>query len=555
MIDYRAPLAEILFTLEHIADAPRIIHWDSGLAAEVLTHAGRFIDEAIAPLDPIGDREGVKLVDGRVHLPEAFHRAFAQFREGGWQGLAADPQYGGQGLPGLLASAFSEMLAGACISFHMGVSLAQGVIRTLAVNADDDVKALWIPRLASCEWLASMCLTEPQAGSDLSLIRTTASPQGDGWTIDGGKIFISGGDQDFTGRVVHLVLARTRDAAPGLKGLSLFLAPSHLEDGSTNGISVVRIEEKMGLHAAATCQLAFDGTRAVMIGGPGEGLKRMFTLMNVQRLEVALQGVALADCAAQRTLSYAASRVQGRRGDSTGPVVISEHEDVRRMLMTQMALTLGGRAMTYATLADIEADGGSPLVDLMTSVCKVFCTEAVVEAANLGIQVHGGYGYLREYRLEQILRDSRISQIYEGTNGIHALTVAGRLLKDGRTISAFDGHIVAAIAAAQQSGNPATTQALAEVLEDWRQASEVVATSPHPEPLAHSYMRLTGLAAFGAAWARLESHAEKAPDPVKIRALARFVRDFMLPEARHHARMCQLPLRLDDMPVAIFQVA
>lgn len=555
VIDYRTPLAEIVFTLEHIADASRIPHWDSELVEQVLAHAGGFIDGVIAPLDPVGDRDGVKLIDGRVQLPESFHYAFAQFRDGGWQGLAADLRYGGQGLPRLVASAFSEMMAGACLSFHMAVSLTQGAISTLAVNADDTVKNFWIPRLTSCAWLASMCLTEPQAGSDLSLIRTVASPDGDGWSITGSKIFISGGDQDFTGRVLHLVLARTLDGPLGIKGLSLFLVPSHHEDGRTNGISVVRVEEKMGLHAAATCQLAFEGARAVMVGHSGEGLQRMFTLMNIQRLEVALQGVALTDCASQRSLAYASSRLQGRRGKSNGPVPITEHEDVRRMLMTQMALALGGRAMCYATLADLEADGSSPLVDIMTSVCKVFCTEAVVEAANLGIQVHGGYGYLREYRLEQILRDARITQIYEGTNGIHALTLAGRLLKDESAIEAFAAHLAAAIAAAQASGSDVTARALTEVHGAWRRAAAVVAASNHTEPLAAAFMRLTGLAAFGAAWAKLESRADKAPDPDKIRTLARFVRDFMLPETQHHARMCLMPLRLDDVPPGFFQTS
>ena len=555
MIDYRTSLADIVFTLQHVVGASRIPDWDSELVKEVLANASRFIDEVIAPLDLIGDREGVKLVDGRVRLSNSFHKAFAHYRNGGWQGLSAPSQYGGQDLPGLVASAFSEMMAGACISFHMGVSLAQGVIRTLAVNADDATKSLWIPRLTSCEWLASMCLTEPQAGSDLSLIRTTASPNGDGWTISGGKIFISGGDQDFTGRVLHLVLARTENAPPGLKGLSLFLAPSHREDGSLNGVTVVRLEEKMGLHAAATCQLAFDGARATMIGAPGEGLRRMFTLMNIQRLEVALQGVALTDCASQRSLAYASNRLQGRHDKSDGPVAIIEHEDVRRMLMTQLALALGGRVMCYATLADIEVSGGSPYVDIMTSVCKVFCTEAVVEAANLGIQIHGGYGYLKEYRLEQILRDARITQIYEGTNGIHAINVAGRLVKDGRVVQAFGANADAAITAARDSGNIGTADILTEALNDWRRASGAVASAEHPEALANNYMRLTGLLAFGVAWAKLEMNANQAPNSEKIHALARFVSEFMLPETHHLAQMCSQPLRLDNVSSAVFQTS
>jgi alkylation response protein AidB-like acyl-CoA dehydrogenase len=552
MIDYRVPLADILFTLEHVAGAARIPGWDSGLVGDVLTHGARFIDEVIAPLDAAADTEGVKLVDGRVRLPKIFHAAFAQFRDAGWQGLSTDSEFGGQGLPGLAASAFSEMLAGACHSFHMATSLGQGAIRTLAVNAPEAMKAQWIPRLAACDWLATMCLTEPQAGSDLSLVRTTATPDKDGWRINGGKIFISGGDQDFTGKVLHLVLARTADAPPGVRGLSLFLAPSHHEDGSANGISVVRIEEKMGLHAAATCQMAFENAKAVMIGAPGEGLKRMFTLMNIQRLDVALQGVSLTECASQRSLAYAASRRQGRHGNSNETAMIVQHDDIRRMLLTQKAYALGGRAMCYTALADLESQGNSSLGDIMTSVCKVFCTEGVVEAANHAIQIHGGYGYLKEYRVEQILRDARITQIYEGTNGIHASTLASRLAKDGRSLPAFDADLERALGIARESGNDATAQALGAAIEDWRRAAASVTASQHPNAIAFHFMRLTGLVAFGAAWARLEAAADKSATPETIRTLAEFVRTFILPETSHLAHMCAQPLRLDNVPPTIF---
>lgn len=554
MIDYSAPVDDILFALESAAGATRIPEWDSELTKDILASAGRFVSEAISPIDHAADAEGIRFENGRVALPRVFHKAFDQYRQGGWQSLAADVRYGGQGVSSVVASAFSEMMAGASIAFHMGVSLAQGAIRTLSVNADQETKDRWIPRLTSCEWLATMCLTEPQAGSDLSLIRTVANECNGGWKVDGTKIFISGGDQDYTGRVLHMVLARTTGAPPGLKGLSLFLVPSHLETGAANGVSVVRVEDKMGLHAAATCQIAFEDAHATMVGAPGEGLKRMFTLMNIQRLEVALQGVALAECASQRSLGYAANRRQGRHPLSGETVTISEHDDVRRMLMTQMALALGGRVMCYQALVDLELNRHSNFAEFMTPVCKSFCTDAAVEAANLAIQVHGGYGYLKEYRVEQILRDARITQIYEGTNGIHSVALATRLSRTTRYVEAFAKHVEAAVAESERQGKGPAARTLAAVLAHWRSATAAITRCERPESVARSYMLLTGLTAFGAAWARLETVAERAPDPCKLKELGWFVREFMLPETEHHARMVQVPLRLDHVSPSLFAV-
>lgn len=553
MIDYRTPVPEILFTMNHAAQAAGLKDWDADFMAELMNHAARFIDEVVAPLDPIADSEGARLVDGRVRMPKAMKDAYAVYRDGGWCALVADPQYGGQGISGLFSGAFAEMLSGACISFHMSVSLAQSAVRTLAANATDETKALWIPRLASGDWMATMCLSEPQAGSDLALIRTTASPRDGAWAIDGGKIFISGGDQDLNGRALHLVLARTPDAPPGLQGLSLFLAPSELEDGQRNRISIVRIEEKMGLHSSPTCQVAFDGARAEMIGAPGEGLKRMFTLMNLQRLDVSLQGIGLADCASQRTRAYAETRRQGKQPGVSGPAPINAHEDVRRMLMTQMALAMGGRAMCYRVLADIEASRGGLLVDMMTSVCKYFCTEAAFTSAQMGIQAHGGYGFLHEYRLEQILRDSVVTRIYEGTNGIHAATLANRLIRNEGMVAEFRGAVEKAIADIRAAQGEAFAKALAGVLDHWLRATEAVAKSANSGAIADAYMKLTGLTAFGMAWAQLEAAADDAPNPAKIHALAAFVRDFMLPETASHFNLCVSGVKLSEVPASVFE--
>ncbi len=548
MIDYRAPLADILFALQFGAEAGRLPGWDAELAAEVLGHAAALVDGVIAPLDPVGDAEHARLVEGRVRMPAQFVAAYAQFQAGGWPGLAVDEAMGGQGLPHVLASALSEMLSGACISFQMVLSLAQGAMRTVAVNGSDRQCRTWLPRLASGEWLATMCLTEPQAGSDLGLVRSVAVPDGEGWRVSGAKIFISGGDQDMTdGRVLHLVLARTPDAPAGIKGLSLFLCPSVLEDGSRNGVSVLRLEDKMGMHASPTCQMAFDAARAEIVGAPGEGLRRMFTMMNAERLDVALQGVGLAEVATQRSLAYAAERRQGRAGKGDGPDAIIGHGDVRRMVMTQMALAMGCRAMAMRILVDLELGTNSALVELMTPVCKAFATDAAVEAAQLAIQIHGGYGFLKEYRVEQILRDGRITQIYEGTNGIQAITVAGRVIRQDGTLAAFRAEIGSAA-----TGPWATP--LNDALIAWEAATAAILANPDLGMVAAPYLRLVGVLAFAAAWARLEAQADHAANPVRMRALAAFVRGWMLPEAGHLASLCTVQGGPAAIPEAVFEI-
>jgi alkylation response protein AidB-like acyl-CoA dehydrogenase len=529
MIDYTMPEDDIYFALKYGADAARLPTWDDELARELVVQAGRFVNAEIAPLDVEGDQTPARLVDGRVKMPESFGRAYARFREGGWPGMAAAEAYGGMGLPHVLAAAVSEMLSGACLSYQMVLSLAQGAQRTLAANGSQAQKDRYLPRLVSGEWLATMCLTEPQAGSDLGRIRTLARPEGDHWRLHGDKIFISGGDQNLTEGVLHLVLARTPDAPEGLKGLSLFLCPSVLEDGRRNAVAAARLEEKMGLHASPTCQMVFDGAEAELIGAPGQGLAQMFTMMNAERLDVALQGVGLAEVAGQRSRAYAAERKQGRApaGDT-----IAAHGDVQRMLLTQLALTEGCRAMIYRAMVELELDERSKLVEFLTPVYKAFATDAGVEAAQLAIQIHGGYGYLREYRVEQILRDARITPIYEGTNGIQAMTLAGRLLRleSGAHRQAFEAFVQDAI---DEVGD----QALAVAFADWQRAAGAVLEAADPGLIATSFLRLTGLLCLGVAWARLEAAAEQAPNPGRTRAVAAFVREWLLPETAHLAAL------------------
>ena len=512
MIDFKAPVDDILFALTYGAKAERLSEWDEDLAKEVLTQAGKFFEGEIAPMDPEVDRLGARLENGRVRVPDCMVDSYAKFREAGWPGIIMPERFGGQELPQVLGTAVSEMLSGSCVMFQMLLSLGQGAMKTIASHGTEEQKKRYLPKMVSGEHLATMCLTEPEAGSDLGRIRAMATPNEDGsWSISGSKIFISGGDQNMTSNIVHLVLARTPDAPPGVKGLALFICPAVLQDGTRNNLAAVRLEEKMGMHASPTCQMAFDDAKAEILGKPGEGLMRMFTMMNATRLDVAAQGVGLAEVATQRARNHAQERVQGKG-------LIAGHGDVQRMMLHQLALTLGGRAMVYKTDIDLELDPKSPLASFMTPICKAFCTDAANDVSNLAVQIHGGYGYCREYRVEQVVRDSRITAIYEGTNGIQAMTLCGRMLSigDGICAKAFEEDVKGLVSA--------------HTLIDWRRASKAIQGLNDPGLLAHSYLRLCSLVALGATWRRLEEAADQAPNPGKIKAVAAYVRSFLLPE-------------------------
>ncbi|SFV07829.1 acyl-CoA dehydrogenase family protein [Pseudoduganella namucuonensis] len=534
-MDYQSQLASILFTLRHGAQCARLPGWDEDIANQVLTEAARFTAAEIDPLDGLTERAPLVLEEGRVKLPPHIVAAYRAYRDAGWPTLAGAEEHGGQHLPHVLASAVSEMLAGASLSFQLLIGLTAGAIRVITSSGTPEQRAAYLPRLVSGEWLSTMCLTEPQAGSDLGQTRTIARPQADGgYLLSGDKIFISGGDQNLTDNIVHLVLARTPGAAAGVKGLSLFLAPAVLPDGRRNAIACLRLEEKMGLHGSPTCQLAFDDAEARMLGGEGEGLARMFEMMNAARIEVGVQGVALAEVAAQRSRIYAAGRRQGKGGDGAGPVPLHRHADVRRMLLTQMALVEGCRALVYRVDVEHELGANQPLVDFLTPVCKAFASDSAVEAAQLAIQIHGGYGYLTEYRVEQILRDARITQIYEGANGIQAITLADRLLRmaGGAPREAFAREVEDAMEAAP----PVARGALGDAKRHWEDASAALMSRSGAGAAAIDYLRLTGLLAAGAAWGRLEAAADQAPHPARTRAAAAFFREAMLPECGHLAR-------------------
>lgn len=517
MRPFHAPTSDILFSLQHVAKAYDIPGWDYDLTREITEHFAQFAEGVIAPTDEEGDKIGCSLVDGRVKMPKGFHAAFQQIVVGGWQGLTAPEAYGGQDVGGAVYAATSEIFTGANHSLQMVTGLVPGAISTLLKFGTEAQKDRFLPLLAEGSWLSTMCLSEPGSGSDLSGIRTNAVQDGDDWLIRGEKIFISGGDQDLTEATLHLVLARTGAIAEGVRGLSLFLCPSVI-DGDRNAVSVARIEEKMGLHASPTCQLVFDGARAELIGEIGQGLFAMFTMMNHARLDVALQGVAHAARATDISRSYALERVQGK-GKDGHPATIDKHADVIRMIDEQDALAMGGRAMSHIALVELEKAENLDLVEILTPICKAFCSDAGTQAADLSIQVLGGYGYLQEYRAEQNYRDARICSIYEGTNGIHGISLATRLLtlRHGAVADAFARFIESEIEASKASH-------LSDAFEKWRTARLHIEKMEDPTPAASFFLQLTSEIMFQTAWVRIVSAADKSQDPERIQRLGRMVK-------------------------------
>ncbi|WP_095587426.1 acyl-CoA dehydrogenase family protein [Actibacterium ureilyticum] len=509
MTDFHAPTDDILFSLRHVARADRLPDWDDELAAAIIGAFAEFAEGRIAPLDAVGDAQGCRLDGGRVRMPDGFADLFHELAAQGWQGLTAPEEHGGQGQGAIVLAGVSEIFSGANHALQMVCSLAPAAISTLRHFGTAPQQAAYIPLLAEGRWLATMALTEPGAGSDLSAIRTRATAHGNGWRINGEKIFISGGDQDMSQGILHLVLARSGPPDSGVRGLSLYACPSDLEDGTRNAIKVTRIEEKLGLHASPTCQMAFDDAVGYLVGEEGAGLKAMFAMMNHARLDVGLQGVAHAARAADLAARYAADRVQGR--DAAGqPATIDSHADVARMIDTCDALAIGGRALCHITLVAQERGDAPDFVEFMTPVCKYFCTEAGTRAADLAIQVMGGYGYLREYGAEQNWRDARICAIYEGTNGIHARTTATRslALNGGAGARAFAAFI-------RDSGPQ-----MADTLAEWQAAAQQIARDPEAVQGAHAFMEQTCTLAYRAVWARIAAVADAAPDAARLHRLA-----------------------------------
>jgi len=447
---YRAPVNDMLFMMRHVGGLDRALREGSypdlslDVIHDILGEAGRFAGEVLAPINRTGDRHGAELRDGAITTAPGFKEAYQAWVAGGWSALAGPVEYGGQDLPQLINAGCFEMWNGACLAFGVAPLLTFGGAEAVAAHGSPELKQRYLAKLVAGEWTATMNLTEPHAGSDLNAVRTRAEPAGDGsYRIKGQKIFISYGEHDLTDNIVHLALARLSDAPKGTRGISLFLVPKVLPDGTRNDVRCSSIEHKLGIHASPTCTMVFgDGDGAVgwLVGEEHRGLACMFTMMNSARLAVALQGVAIAERACQAAVAFAGDRRQGgaptRNGNGMAPIIA--HADVRRMLATMRCLTSAARAICYATADAIdrarrcekpaERRAASERAALLTPVAKAFASDIAVEVASVGIQVHGGMGFIEETGAAQHLRDARILPIYEGTNGIQAIDLVTRKL-------------------------------------------------------------------------------------------------------------------------------
>jgi acyl-CoA dehydrogenase len=535
----------------------------------VLEEAAKFASGVLAPINWLGDQKGVSVANDAVQVPAEFSDAYTKFCEGGWPGIAGDPEFGGQGLPKTIAVACDEMWAASNVAFALCPELSQGAILAMDRHGTDELKATYLEKLISGQWAGTMCLTEPQAGSDLSSLTSRAEPKGDRYLITGQKIYITWGDHPMAENIIHLVLARLPDAPPGTKGISLFLVPKFKVNadgsiGEPNDNRPVSVEHKMGIHASPTCVLAFGdkgGAEGFMVGKPNEGLAAMFTMMNYMRLGVGVQGVGLADRSYQKSVSYARERVQGRAPGEKGRVAIIRHPDVRRMLLTMRSLTQASRAVCYYTAACLDrANHGDDAeasafylarADLLTPIAKAWCTEAALETTSHGIQVHGGMGYVEETGVAQFYRDARIAPIYEGTNAIQAIDLVGRkLLRDGgATVSAFVSDMRAVDAPLANAGDDLAVvrSALARGLDELVQCSTYILTADKKDPelvsaVAFNYLMLIGTVIGGWQLARgalvaleqLAAGGDKAFLEAQV-VMAKFYAEQVLPRCTGYA--------------------
>ncbi|MCG8556238.1 MAG: acyl-CoA dehydrogenase C-terminal domain-containing protein [Proteobacteria bacterium] len=544
MAEYKAPLRDVRFLLDEVFRAQEL--WasvpalratvDPDTAAAILEEAAKITTGVIAPLNRVGDEEGSTWLDGQVSTATGFREAYRTYADGGWNALTGRPEHGGMGMPKLLVSQVEEMLQGACMSFGLAPMLTSGAALLIDAHADDAIKRKYLPNMYAGIWAGTMDMTEPHAGTDLGIIRTKAEPRGDGsYSITGTKIFITWGEHDMAENILHLVLARLPDAPEGTKGISLFLVPKFIvaDDGSLaerNTLSCGSLEKKMGIKASPTCVMDYDGAQGWLIGEPHRGLAHMFTMMNYERVAVGVQGVGAGEASYQNAVQYARERLQSRspRGpqfpnQEADPIIV--HPDVRRMLLSMRAYTEGGRAFSsyvalWLDLAKHGADAAQKrkaedLVALLTPVAKAFLTDKGLETAVMGQQVFGGHGFIRESGQEQLVRDVRITQIYEGTNGVQAMDLMGRktVANEGRLLKVFEadarafieenrGHSVLAeflepLAAELQNLNEVTAQLVAQAKED---PAAIGAA-------ANDYTHLFGYVAFAFMWARIAAAA------------------------------------------------
>ncbi|MGF1614034.1 MAG: acyl-CoA dehydrogenase C-terminal domain-containing protein [Gammaproteobacteria bacterium] len=572
MVEYRAPLRDMrfvwgeLFSLGPLQQLPGYEEVTPDLVEAILQEAARFCEKELAPLNRSGEREGCRLENGVVRTPKGFREAYRAFVEGGWGALNCAPEYGGQGLPHTVHVLVEEMMCSSNLAFSLYPGLTHGAYVALERFGSRELQAIYLPKLASGAWSGTMCLTEPQAGTDLGLCRTRAVPQEDGrYRVTGTKIFISAGEHDLTENIIHLVLARTPGAPPGTQGISVFLVPKFLPTatepvGARNSVLCGALEDKMGLHGAATCVLHFEDAQGFLVGEVNKGMRAMFSMMNKERLAVGIQGLGLAEIAYQGAARYARERLQGRSPAGAqhphkpaDPIIV--HPDVRRMLLTMRAYIEASRALAVWVAMALDrasrhADPSqrqeaSDLVALLTPVVKALFTDLGFEVTNLGLQVFGGHGYIRDYGMEQFVRDARVSQLYEGTNGIQGLDLVGRKLPahTGRYLRRFFHPVFHFIETHRADDRlKEFIGPLEKAFVRLQRATGFIAEQGLRDPeeaaaAATDYLRLFGLVALAYLWARmaqvaLEKQAEDEAGFYAAKlATARFFMVRLLPQS------------------------
>jgi alkylation response protein AidB-like acyl-CoA dehydrogenase len=538
MTGYRAPLRDLLFVLEDVLDIgqyrdlPRFDQADREVTEAILTEAARFCEEVAQPLNRIGDREGCSYADGQVTVPPGFADAYRQYSEAGWLSLSADPDHGGQGLPEFLSIALVEMMNAANAGFYMYPGLIPPACRALAAGGSDELKSTYLSKMIAGTWSATMNLTEPQCGTDLGLIRTRATPNADGsHSITGRKIWITSGEHEMTENIVHLVLARVDGAPDGVRGISLFVVPKFIpgadgRPGRRNALRCDGIEHKMGLHGSATCEMTYEGATGWLVGAPHQGLRSMFVMMNEARLACGVQGLGLAEAAYQQARAFAVERLQGRapggpaNPDQAADPIIA-HPDVRRLLLDQKSFNEAARAFALwlALQSDLERvaeteperQRAADYMALLTPVAKAYLTDKCFDGVSKALQVHGGAGYTEDMGVAQIMRDARITQIYEGTNGIQALDLVGRKIwmADMRALNAFVEETRTLIAACEETaGLDDFADALAWVCDTLEDATTILRGHGPDNPVelgaaSTDYLHLLGLTCLTHMWARM----------------------------------------------------
>jgi alkylation response protein AidB-like acyl-CoA dehydrogenase len=591
MPSYKAPVDEYRFILNEVLDGEELSRLPGfedatpDLIASVLEEAAKFCEQVLHPLNQTGDAEGCHFENGMVRTPAGFKQAYDQFVEAGWAGLGSATEYGGQGLPHTLGFAVEEFICSSNFSFGMYPGLTHGAYAAIAAHASDELKNRFLPKMVAGEWSGTMCLTEPHCGTDLGLIKTRAAPaDGGAYKITGTKIFISAGDHDLTKNIVHLVLAKLPDAPAGTKGISLFLVPKYLpnadgEAGPGNGVSCGSIEHKMGIKASATCVMNFDGATGWLIGQPNQGMRAMFTMMNEARLGVGIQGLGIAEIARQNALIYAKERLQGRAltgakapEKPADPLIV--HPDVRKNLLEAKAFVEAARLLAVMVALAVDRAGRHPddavrqkaddFVALLTPVIKAYYTDMGTETTIKMQQMYGGHGYIREWGMEQFVRDARITMLYEGANGIQALDLVGRKLamNGGRAIRAFfiamQTELVEADAALADIVAP-----VEEALSKLEQATAWLAQHAFSNPdeaggAATDYLRIFALASLGWMWVKMAKVAQKKLEEgangaaayydAKLKT-ARFYAQKILPEAESRFKSltagCKIMMELD----------